>query len=114
MQTVIELPEFIRCTKKLNLSQEERERIVEFVSLNPDTGVEISGTGGMRKVRIAGKGKAKSGGYRVITFFSGSDIPVFLVSIYEKSQKENLTATEKNALRTFAGNVVTIYRGNIK
>ncbi|MCP4372202.1 MAG: type II toxin-antitoxin system RelE/ParE family toxin, partial [Deltaproteobacteria bacterium] len=80
MQTVVETPEFIRCAKKLDLSDDERENIVDLISSNPEAGSEISGTSGMRKVRIAGKGKGKSGGYRVITFFTGSDIPVFLIT----------------------------------
>jgi hypothetical protein len=114
MQTVVELPEFIKCAKKLGLSDEEREAIVDLISSNPDAGDEISGTGGMRKLRIAGKGKGKSGGYRAITFFSGVDIPVFLVTIYGKSQKENITDAEKNVMKSFASAIVDIYRSKKK
>jgi mRNA-degrading endonuclease RelE of RelBE toxin-antitoxin system len=59
------------------LSDKERTDIVNFIAYNPDAGDEIKGTGGARKIRFAGKGKGKSGGYRVITFYSGDDIPVF-------------------------------------
>jgi hypothetical protein len=41
-------------------------------------------------VRFAGKGKGKSGGYRVITFYSGSDIPVFLLNMFAKNEKADL------------------------
>ena len=114
MQTVVELPEFIRCAKKLGLSDEEREAIVDLIAYNSDIGDEISGTGGMRKLRIAGKGKGKSGGYRVITFFSGQDIPVFLVTMYGKSQKENITDAEKNIMKSLASNIVDIFRSKKK
>ena len=114
MQTVVELPEFIKCAKKLGLSDEEREAIVDLISSNPDAGDEISGTGGMRKLRIAGKVKGKSGGYRAITFFSGVDSPVFLVTIYGKSQKENVTDAEKNAMKSLASAIVDIYRSKKK
>lgn len=114
MQTVIELPEFIKCAKKLGLSDEEREAVVDLIASDPDAGDEISGTGGMRKLRIAGKGKGKSGGYRAITFFSGVDIPVFLVTIYGKSQKENITDAEKNVMKSFASAIVDIYRSKKK
>ncbi len=114
MQTVVELPEFIKCAKKLGLSDEEREAIVDLIASNPDAGDEISGTGGMRKLRIAGKGKGKSGGYRAITFFSGQDIPVFLVTMYGKSQKENITDAEKNVMKSLAGAIVDIYRSKMK
>ena len=71
MQTVIEMPEFIRCAKKSGILDDERENIVDMIALSPQTGNEIPGTGGMRKLRIAAKGKGKSGGYRIVTFFSG-------------------------------------------
>ena len=114
MQTVVELPEFIKCAKKLGLSDEEREAIVDLIASNPDAGDEISGTGGMRKLRIAGKDKGKSGGYRAITFFSGQDIPVFLVTMYGKSQKENITDAEKNVMKSLASAIVDIYRSKKK
>jgi len=114
MQTVVELPEFIKCAKKLGLSDEEREAIVDLIASNPDAGDEISGIGGMRKLRIAGKGKGKSGGYRAITFFSGVDIPVFLVTIYGKSRKENITDAEKNVMKSLASALVNIYRSTKK
>ncbi len=44
---------------------------------HPEAGDEISGTGGARKIRVAGRGKGKSGGYSVITFYSGKDVPVW-------------------------------------
>ena len=114
MQTVVELPEFIKCAKKLGLSDEEREAIVDLIASNPDAGDEISGTGGMRKLRIASKDKGKSGGYRAITFFSGHDIPVFLVTMYGKSQKENITDAEKNVMKSLASAIVDIYRSKKK
>ncbi len=110
MQTVVELPEFIRRAKKLGLSDEEREAIVELVASDPGIGDEISGTGGMRKVRIAAKNKGKSGGYRVITFFSGAHIPVFLVTVYGKNRKDNLSDAEKNVMKSLAAAIVDIYR----
>jgi hypothetical protein len=110
MQTVVEMPEFIRCAKKLGISDDERESIIDMIASNPDAGEEIVGTGGMQKLRVAAKGKGKSGGYRIITFFSGVDIPVFLVTIYAKSEKENITDKEKKILKTLSSNIVEIYR----
>lgn len=74
MQTVVEMHEFIRCAKKLGRSDDERESIIDMIASNPDAGEEIVGTGGMRKLRVAPRGKGKSGGSRLITFFSGVDI----------------------------------------
>lgn len=110
MQTVVEMPEFIRCAKKLGIADNERESIIDLVASNPDAGDEIVGTGGMRKLRVATRGKGKSGGYRVITFFSGVDIPVFLDTSYAKSQKQNITDQEKKILKTLSSSIVEIYR----
>jgi hypothetical protein len=67
-------------------------------------------TGGARKLRWAGKGKGKSGGFRVITFFSGMDIPVFLVDIYTKNEKDNLTKAEQNQLKGILQSLAAAYR----
>jgi hypothetical protein len=58
-----------------------------------------AGTGGARKVRFAGRGKGKSGGYRVITFYAAYDIPVFLLDVYSKDAQANLSQAQRNELR---------------
>ena len=110
MQTVVETGEFLRCAKKIGMADDERSDLVSMLADNPQAGDEISGTGGMRKLRVAAKGKGKSGGYRVITFFSGTNIPVFLITAYAKSQKENITDKEKNILKSLSGSLVKLYR----
>lgn len=114
MQTVVELDEFIRCAKKLGLTEDEKDDIIDLIASNPDIGDEISGSGGVRKVRVAGKGKGKSGGFRVITFFSGPDIPAFLLYMYGKGQKANITAAEKNAFKALTSAIVDRYRSKKK
>ncbi len=54
---------------------------------NPRAGVQIAGTGGARELRVAGRGRGKGGGYRVITFYSGEDVPVFLPTLYSKGKR---------------------------
>jgi len=72
MITVVELPEFIRRSKKL-LNKTERERIVYYLAANPASGVIIEGTGGIRKLRWKREGSGKSGGVRVIYYLSLSN-----------------------------------------
>ena len=74
----------------------------------------IEGTGGARKVRFAGKGRGKSGGYRVITFYTGPDIPVFLLNVFAKNEKTDLTPKERHVLKTILANIVEAYRGKGK
>jgi hypothetical protein len=99
MHTIIETPEFIRCAKALKMSDDERRELIDYLSENPQAGDEIAGTGGARKVRFARSGAGKSGGYRVITFYSGEFIPAFLLSVFAKNQKVNISQSEKNTLK---------------
>jgi hypothetical protein len=83
---------------------------VTWIAANPAAGDVIEATGGARKVRFAGKGKGKSGGYRVITFFTGTDIPVFLLNIFAKNEKTNLTPDERRILKNVLADMVKVYR----
>jgi hypothetical protein len=74
MHTIVETPVFIRSAKNARITEQELDHIKTVLAHNPTAGDEMQGTGGARKVRFAGRGKGKSGGYRVITFYSGEDI----------------------------------------
>lgn len=71
-------------------------------------------TGGARKVRFAGKGKGKSGGYRVITCYSSSRIPVFLLNVFAKNEKTDMTPKERNALKQMLSKLVKAYNARSK
>ncbi len=81
------------------MTDAEVDGVIDYIGENPSAGDEIAGSGGCRKVRIAGKGEGKSGGYRVITFYTGVDIPVYLLTVFSKGEKANLSKAECNALR---------------
>ena len=63
VQTVVETPAFLDDVRSLRVPDSERLAIVTWIAGHPDAGKVIEGTGGARKVRFAGKGKGKSGGY---------------------------------------------------
>lgn len=110
MHTVVETPTFIRHAKKASVTDEELVAIITFLAWHPAAGDEIRGTGGARKVRFPARGKGKSGGYRVITFYSGRDIPIFLLDVYAKGEKISLTPAEKAELRNILGKIAAAYR----
>jgi hypothetical protein len=110
LQTVVETPAFLSDARSLGLPDAERLAIVSWIAANPAAGDVIEGTGGARKARLAGKGKGKSGGYRVITFFTGTDIPVFLLNIFAKNEKADLTPKERRVLKTVLADMVKAYR----
>jgi hypothetical protein len=99
MQTVIETAAFLRQAEKQGMTEAERSDLVEFIAANPEAGDVIKHSGGCRKVRFAGKGKGKSGGFRVITFYAGVEIPVFLLTVYAKGNLGNLTDAQVNTLK---------------
>lgn len=69
---------------------------------NPDLGQVIQGTGGLRKLRIAdaGRGKGKRGGYRVIYLDLDSVDRTYLLALYDKGEKDDISPDEKKALKT--------------
>ena len=110
MQSVIETEIFIQDAKRAGISEQERTAIIDFIARNPQAGDEIRGTGGARKLRFAGKGKGKSGGYRVITFYSGTDIPVFLLNVFAKNERTDLTQSERNEFKAILSTLAETYR----
>jgi len=80
------------------MSEEERIAVVDLIAADPEAGEIMPGCGGARKLRVAKPGKGKSGGYRVISYFAGDDVPVFLLTVFGKNEKTNLTKAERNVL----------------
>jgi hypothetical protein len=91
LQTVVELDSFLKRAKAI-MSDDERMGIVTFLAANPEAGVSLGG--GLRKVRIAREGGGKSGGYRTLFVFGGKHMPLFLMTVFAKSNKGNLSTSE--------------------
>lgn len=113
MHTVVETPPDLRAAKACGLSQTEMLAIVDRIAEEPACGEELAGTGGFRKLRVAGRGKGKSGGYRVVTFFSGGFMPVYLITIFSKGTKPDLSRAEQNELKTMGRQIVAAYKDRI-
>ena len=77
------------------MSELERESAINFIAANPEAGVSLGG--GLRKVRIPREGGGKSGGYRTIYVFGGAHMPIFLITVFAKNEKANLSKTEQAA-----------------
>tara|TARA_R110002110_G_scaffold46619_1_gene140739 strand:+ start:562 stop:909 length:348 start_codon:yes stop_codon:yes gene_type:complete len=104
MQTVAETSIFQRRSADL-LDAAEHQALISFLAENPEAGDEIPGTGGVRKVRFAAKGKGKSGGVRVIYYFYTDAMPLYALLIYGKNEKANLSADEKKAVSKLAASL---------
>ena len=90
---------FARPTIFADASNDERRALIDHLAENPLAGVEIPGTGGVRKLRFAALGRGKSGGARAIYFYGGEDMPVYALLAYAKT---DLTSAERRAVAALA------------
>jgi hypothetical protein len=109
MQTVALTHAFVRAAANAGMTEAEVDSLVDFLAENPIAGSVIPGTGGCRKIRVAGRGKGKSGGYRSITFYTGENLPVFLITVFAKGERSNLSKSERNRLQSVTKAIATEY-----
>jgi mRNA-degrading endonuclease RelE of RelBE toxin-antitoxin system len=114
MHSGVQTPVFLAKSRRIGMPEDTREKIVEFVARNPKAGDLIPGTGGARKVRFAGRGKGKSGGYRVFTFYGGEDIPVFVLTVLGKGERADISQAERNALKDELRELPGEYRRGVR
>lgn len=112
MQSVLLTSVFLRQAHEEGLGEDDLQSVVETIAREPLMGDLVVGTGGARKLRHAVKGRGKSGGVRTIHYYGGDDIPVFLLAIYGKSSKSNLTKSERNELAKLLPEIGRAYRNS--
>lgn len=110
MHTVLETNAYLSDAKDAGMTEDEMTAVKVIIASNPQAGDIMPGCGGARKLRVAKPGKGKSGGYRVITYYGGEDIPVFLLTVFGKNEKINLTKAERNALAIVTKSLGDNYR----
>jgi hypothetical protein len=114
MQTVIQSPTFLADCRDAGLSEDEISGIIVGISKDPSLGDLIPRTGGARKRRFAGRGKGKSGGYRTVSYYAGSDVPVLMLALISKGERADLSEAECNALRKELAGYVRDYRAGLR
>lgn len=77
------------------LNDEEYSLFQANLMSEPKKGDVIQGTGGLRKVRVASKGKGQRGGARVIYYFLDAKRRFYLLTIYGKNEMSDLTQDQK-------------------
>jgi len=87
------------------LSEDEYQGLQSFLLQYPESGKIVPGSGGLRKVRWAMSGKGKRGGARVIYFYKKQDDEIWLLTIYGKSDVENIPAHILRQIAKEIGNV---------
>ncbi len=97
---------FLGDVKDEGATDEDLARLVQELAANPLAGDLIVGSGGCRKVRLAGRGRGKSGGFRVVTFYAPPAMPVYVIAMLAKGSRENFSRTEVAAMAAFAKSIV--------
>ena len=97
-RTFIMTKEFDKNWKAMNLTDADLKALQEDLIINPARGDLMQGTGGLRKLRIAFEGKAKSGSGRVCYVDFAVFDKIYLITAYPKSEKDNLSKSERNAI----------------
>ncbi|ALG69224.1 type II toxin-antitoxin system RelE/ParE family toxin [Beggiatoa leptomitoformis] len=95
--TVTELPEYINRSAEL-LNESECKSIIDYLAIYPHAGDLIEGTGGIRKLRWGRGNKGKSSGVRIIYYYHDKRLPLYLLTIFGKNERANLSKAERNQL----------------
>ena len=114
MHAVCETDDFQRSADDAGMTLDEITRLTLVLSENPDAGELIVGTGGARKLRFAKGGRGKSAGYRIVTYYCAEDIPVFLMDVFAKGDKVNLSFAERAQLKTKLETFARLYRETMR
>ena len=96
----IEAPAFTRHLPGY-LTDDAYKEVQARLGANPELGDLMPGTGGFRKLRWADvrRGKGRRGGLRIIYYHFRSDYQIWLMTLYDKDEASDLTASEKKALK---------------
>jgi hypothetical protein len=90
-----------RLLKKFPSFKSELAILIQDLKKNPLLGTDLGNNCFKIRLAIASKGKGKSGGARVITHFTISNSSVYLLTIYDKSERDNISDKELNELLAF-------------
>lgn len=102
-----ETPYFTRRITKL-LTHDEYLELQNLLLDRPDVGDIIQGSGGLRKVRFGRQGTGKSGGVRVVYYWLIRKDVIFMLDVFAKNERSNLTQAQTAALRKLAQEIESL------
>ena len=98
-RTFKEVPSFTAKWQALGLTDDDLRTLESILLRDPKTGTAIPGTGGIRKIRIPIEETGKRGGGRVIYVDIEVKECIYLLNVYTKKEKIDLTEKEKRLLK---------------
>lgn len=94
-----ETPRFMQQASKI-LGENGIQGLQSFLLENPEKGVVIQNSGGIRKLRWSASGRGKRGGSRVIYYLAVAHGRILLLDMYSKNEKSDLSKSEIAVLRS--------------
>lgn len=98
-RTFIELPIFTKRWQELNFNDDTLRELQKTLLRDPESGVMMQGTGGIRKIRVAFNNRGKSGSARVCYVDFSEYSRIYLITVFAKKEQDNLTDAEKTILK---------------
>src|SRR5262249_24458040 len=108
LMTVFETREFQR-RAVIRMTETERQEFITFIAGHPEDGVVMVGTGGVRKSWWGVRARGKSGGVRGIYYYHSPTMPVFLLTVFAKNERDNLSQRDKNIVKQVVMEIVNTY-----
>jgi hypothetical protein len=93
---IVETDGFAKDARKI-FTEDELGALHQHFGALRELGNVISGSGGLRKARWSALNKGKRSGARVIYYYGGDHMPIFMIAIYTKSEKSDMTKAELKA-----------------
>lgn len=90
MYSVVETPTFARLAARF-WDDESLTAFIDFIASNPEAGDVVPGSGGLRKIRWGSASQGKRGGVRVIYFNRLASGEIWLLLVYPKSARDNVS-----------------------
>jgi mRNA-degrading endonuclease RelE of RelBE toxin-antitoxin system len=81
------------------MTDEEYRKLQSFIMINPDIGVLIRGSGGLRKIRWDSRGHGKSGGARIIYYWATRFNEILMLCVYAKNEMDDLSLDQLKIIR---------------
>ena len=108
LRTVVETREF-RQRAATRMTETERQEFIRCIVSHPEDGVVMVGAGGVRKSRWGVGARGKSGGVRVIYYYHNPTMPVFLLTVFAKNERDNLSQRDRNIVKQVVMEIVNTY-----
>lgn len=86
--------EYKRLSKKFTSLESDIKFLIEELYTNPKLGKSLGSNAYKIRCQVKSKGKGKSGGVRIITYYLEEDHKIYLLNIYDKSEKQSISAKQ--------------------